>query len=103
MTNKQIAIIGLGYVGLPLAIAFSEKFEVIGFDTDKNRVNELKDGFDRTLEIKNEQIQLAKPNISYTNNVLDAKKCNVYIITVPTPIDSNNKSDLTHLIDSSKI
>ena len=103
MSNKKIALIGLGYVGLPLAIAFSEKFKVIGFDIDKNRVNDLKEGIDKTLEIKNEQLQLAKPNIKYTNKIIDTISCNVYIVTVPTPIDSDNQPDLTPLIDSSKM
>ncbi len=102
MKNYKICLIGLGYVGLPLAVAFAEKFDVIGFDIDKDRVNELKEGCDRTLEIEDELLQSVKPNIDYTFNITDTKDCNIYIVTVPTPIDSFNRPDLTPLIESSK-
>ena len=103
MSNKKIAIIGLGYVGLPLAIAFSEKFNVTGFDIDKDRVNDLEKGFDKTLEINYAQINSAKKNIYFTSNIQKTKDCNIYIVTVPTPIDSNNRPDLIPLIGSSKM
>jgi UDP-N-acetyl-D-glucosamine/UDP-N-acetyl-D-galactosamine dehydrogenase len=103
MSDNKIALIGLGYVGLPLAIAFSEKYEVIGFDIDKDRVNELNKGLDRTQEVEGEQLQLVKSNIKYTTNIQDTRKCNYYIVTVPTPIDSDNRPDLNPLIDSSKM
>jgi UDP-N-acetyl-D-glucosamine/UDP-N-acetyl-D-galactosamine dehydrogenase len=103
MSDNKIALIGLGYVGLPLAIAFSEKYEVIGFDIDKDRVNELNKGLDRTQEVEGEQLQLVKSKIKYTTNIQDTRKCNYYIVTVPTPIDSENRPDLNPLIESSKL
>jgi UDP-N-acetyl-D-glucosamine/UDP-N-acetyl-D-galactosamine dehydrogenase len=102
MKNYKICLIGLGYVGLPLAVAFAEKFDVIGFDIDKDRVNELKEGCDRTLEIEDKLLQSVRPNIDYTSNFEDIRDCNIYIVTVPTPIDSSNRPDLTPLIESSK-
>ena len=102
MSNKKICLIGLGYVGLPLAVAFAEKFQVVGFDISQTRINELKNGHDRTLEIDNDLLQSVKSNVVYTDNIQDAKDCNIYIITVPTPIDSTNRPDLTPLVESSK-
>jgi UDP-N-acetyl-D-glucosamine/UDP-N-acetyl-D-galactosamine dehydrogenase len=102
MKNKKICLIGLGYVGLPLAVAFAEKFKVVGFDISQSRINELEDGHDKTLEIEDGLLQLVKSNITYTDSIQDAKECNIYIITVPTPIDSTNRPDLTHLVESSK-
>jgi len=102
MSNQKICLIGLGYVGLPLAVAFAEKFQVIGFDINPIRIQELKDGFDRTLEIEDDLLGLVKSNISYTSDIQDAKDCNIYIVTVPTPIDKANRPDLTPLIESSK-
>ena len=102
MSNKKICLIGLGYVGLPLAVAFAEKFQVVGFDINQTRINELKNGHDRTLEIDNDLLQSVKSNVVYTDNIQDAKDCNIYIITVPTPIDSTNRPDLTPLVESSK-
>jgi UDP-N-acetyl-D-glucosamine/UDP-N-acetyl-D-galactosamine dehydrogenase len=102
MKNKKICLIGLGYVGLPLAVAFAEKFKVVGFDISNNRVQELKNGHDKTLEIEDDLLQSVKSNIIYTGNIQDAKDCNIYIVTVPTPIDSTNRPDLTPLVESSK-
>ena len=101
MINK-ICIIGLGYVGLPLAIAFAEKSNVIGFDINQVRNDELNDGYDKTLEITRELLASVKSNIEYTSDIRQISGCNVYIVTVPTPIDSNNKPDLTPLINVSK-
>ncbi len=99
----KISIIGLGYVGLPLAHAFSEKYDVIGFDINKPRIDELNSGFDRTLELTGEQVsQSIKNGILFTTNLDDVKDCNIYIVTVPTPIDSANEPDLTPLIKSSQ-
>jgi len=99
----RIAIIGLGYVGLPLAHAFSEQYQVIGIDINQERINELKNGFDRTLELTETQVKESiKNNMIFTTNIEDTKACNIYIITVPTPIDSNNEPDLTPLIKSSQ-
>jgi UDP-N-acetyl-D-galactosamine dehydrogenase len=102
MKNKNICVIGLGYVGLPLAVSFAEKFKVIGFDVNQSRINELTSGYDRTLEIDDGLLQSVKVNIIYTDSIKDAKDCNVYIVTVPTPVDSINRPNLTPLIESSK-
>ena len=100
MKNK-ICIIGLGYVGLPLAHAFSEKFEVVGFDINKARIDELNNGFDRTEELNETQVKQAKENgIRFSLELDDINDCNIYIVTVP--IDKNNKPDLTPLIKSSQ-
>lgn len=101
--NKKICIIGLGYVGLPLAHAFSKKYQVVGFDINKPRVAELSTGYDRTLELTNEEVSESIANgMIYTTNMDDIKDCNIYIVTVPTPIDSSNRPDLTPLIKSSQ-
>ncbi len=107
--NTKIAIIGLGYVGLPLARLFATKYPVIGFDIAKKRVAELNKGTDNTLEIETVILQQVlekqpshKNGLFCTTNINDLKTCNYYIITVPTPVDKNNKPDLTPLIKSSK-
>ena len=102
MKNKNICLIGLGYVGLPLAVAFAEKFQVVGFDISASRIQELEDGHDKTLEIGDELLTSIKSNITYTSNTRDIEDCNIYIITVPTPIDKTNRPDLTPLIKSSR-
>jgi len=101
MKNKNIAIIGLGYVGLPLAIEFGKKYNVIGFDINKSRINELKNGIDSTLETTAEEIKGAV-HLSYTTNLEDIKDCEIFIITVPTPIDKYKTPDLTPLKKSSE-
>ena len=103
MNKIKIAVIGLGYVGLPLAHAFSEKYEVVGFDIAKWRIDELNAGIDRTLELNEAQVQeaLAK-GMKFTADIAEMVDCNVYIVTVPTPIDSSNRPDLTPLIKSSE-
>ena len=100
--KDKICLIGLGYVGLPLAVAFAEKFHVVGFDISSTRIQELKDGHDMTLEIDDNLLASVKDNIQYTSDIKDAKDCNIYIVTVPTPIDKANRPDLTPLIESSK-
>ena len=102
MKNKKICLIGLGYVGLPLAVAFAEKFQVVGFDISTMRIKELEDGHDRTLEIEDDLLDSVKGNISYASDIQDTKDCNIYIVTVPTPIDKSNRPDLTPLVESSK-
>ena len=103
MNEKKICIVGLGYVGLPLAHAFSEKYKVVGLDINKERIDELKNGFDRTLELTEEQVKEAiKNGMEFTSDIKDTKDCNVYIVTVPTPIDNENEPDLTPLIKSSQ-
>ena len=101
--NKKICIIGLGYVGLPLAHAFSKKYQVVGFDINKPRVDELSSGYDRTLELTSDEVKESIANgMVYSTNIDDIRDCNVYIVTVPTPIDSSNRPDLTPLIKSSQ-
>jgi len=100
--NNKICIIGLGYVGLPLAYTFSKKYEVVGFDINKVRINELKNGFDRTKELtKTELEEAVVNNMLFSLDIKDIKDCNIYIVTVPTPIDKNNKPNLTPLLKSS--
>jgi len=101
MNNSKICVIGLGYVGLPLALAFAEKFKVVGFDINDLRIQELKDGHDRTLETGDDMLISVRDSIQYTFNIQDAKDCDIYIVTVPTPIDNTNQPDLTPLIESS--
>jgi UDP-N-acetyl-D-galactosamine dehydrogenase len=103
MKPKKIAVIGLGYVGLPLAHAFSFKYPVIGIDIDKSRIEELQRGYDRTLELDDKQMQECKNNgIRFSTDIRDAAECNIYIVTVPTPINEENEPDLTPLIKSSQ-
>ena len=100
---NKICIIGLGYVGLPLAHAFSFKYEVVGFDISKWRIDELSNGYDRTLELSKEQVSEAiKNGMKFSLDINDIKDCNVYIVTVPTPIDKNKRPDLTPLIKASE-
>jgi len=101
LKNKKISIIGLGYVGLPLAVAFAEKFQVVGYDINESRIQDLKDGNDQTLEVDSILLESVKSNISYTSDIQDTKDCNIYIITVPTPVDEANRPDLTPLLNSS--
>jgi len=100
--QDKIAIIGLGYVGLPLAHAFAEKYEVIGFDINQSRIDELNSGHDRTLELSDAQLAEIKDQIQFTTTLEDIASCNIYIVTVPTPIDESNRPDLTPLIKSSQ-
>ena len=96
----NIAVIGLGYVGIPLAVEFGKKYPTVGLDIDKHRVVELKQGIDKTLEVSKAELESAE-YLSYTTDIQDAKACNVYIITVPTPINDKNQPDLTPLVKSS--
>ena len=99
----KICIIGLGYVGLPLAHAFSSKYKVVGLDIYQTRIDELNKAYDRTLELDKSQLQEALDNdIKFTCNTEDIKDCNIYIVTVPTPIDKNKRPDLTPLIKASE-
>jgi UDP-N-acetyl-D-galactosamine dehydrogenase len=102
MKNTKIAVIGLGYVGLPLAIAFAGKFQVVGFDINPLRIQELKGGNDRTREIEVDLLASVKDNMQYSLDIQDTKDCNIYIVTVPTPIDKANRPNLTPLIESSR-
>ena len=102
MNKKKIAIIGLGYVGLPLAVAFSKHYEVIGFDIDSKRISEICSGVDRTKEFSSDVLK-SLSNLSLTSCCDDLESADIYIVTVPTPVDSENKPDLEHLISASKI
>jgi len=101
MKNKKIALIGLGYVGLPLAVEFGKKFEVIGFDISKDRIDLLKKNEDPNLVINKNEFATSS-YLSFSNSIDDIKECNIYIVTVPTPIDNHNKPDLTALKKSSE-
>ena len=101
MKREEIAIIGLGYVGLPLAIEFGKVYQTIGFDTNKSRVDELHNGTDTTREVTLEELKESS-NLSYTNNEEDIRDCNIYIITVPTPIDNLDNPNLRPLIKASE-
>ena len=99
----KIAVVGLGYVGLPLAAAFSEKYEVVGFDVNAKRIEELKSGYDRTLELSNEQMKKAIDNgMKFSLNLDDIRSCNFFIVTVPTPIDKNKRPDLTPVVKATQ-
>ncbi|MCR8685006.1 nucleotide sugar dehydrogenase [Campylobacter ureolyticus] len=99
----KIAVVGLGYVGLPLALAFSKKFDVIGYDTNESRIKELKNGRDKTLEASDDELKDAlNNNLKFTYNLDDLKKYNFFIIAVPTPVDKNNRPDLTPLLKASQ-
>ena len=98
---EKIGVIGLGYVGLPLAVEFGKIISVVGFDINESRIKELKDGFDRTLEVDKEELKKAS-KLSFTTNHQDLKDVNYFIITVPTPVDEYKKPDLTPLIKASE-
>ena len=100
-TDSSIAIVGLGYVGLPLAVEFGTKRKVIGFDINEDRIKELKKGIDNTLETTNQELKDAT-HLSFTNCLEDLKDCKIFIITVPTPIDEHKKPDLSPLENASK-
>ena len=101
MDDSRIAVIGLGYVGLPLSIEFGKLFQTIGFDTKKSRVAELKRGHDSGLEVTAEDFQ-DSTTLTFTNDVSDIANCNIYIITVPTPIDEYKQPNLMPLITASQ-
>ncbi|MDC1245647.1 Vi polysaccharide biosynthesis UDP-N-acetylglucosamine C-6 dehydrogenase TviB [Pelagibacteraceae bacterium] len=101
MITKKIALIGLGYVGLPLAVEFGKKREVIGFDINKNRIDLLKKNIDPTLEISKKEF-IDATHLNFTSNSKDLKDCNIFIVTVPTPIDNHKRPDLTALEKSSE-
>jgi len=101
--SKKIAVVGLGYVGLPLAHAFSKSYDVVGFDINENRIDELKNAHDLTLELSESQVKEALADgMKFTSVLDDIKECNIFIVTVPTPIDSSNRPDLTPLVKSSQ-
>jgi UDP-N-acetyl-D-galactosamine dehydrogenase len=99
--NTRIAIIGLGYVGLPLAVEFGKHFDTVGYDIRSERVAELRSGKDSTLECSGEELAAAT-KLSYSDQLADIAGCNVYIVTVPTPIDAAKRPDLTPLVKASE-
>ncbi len=101
LSDKKIALIGLGYVGLPLAVEFGKHRPVIGFDINQKRIAELKNGQDHTLEVTSEELKQAEL-LEYSSSVEDLKQTGIFIVTVPTPIDSANRPDLTPLIKASE-
>ena len=104
MEFNKIGIIGLGYVGLPLALAFSKKNKVVGFDIDFHRINQLNNGVDSTMETNLDNLKKSlNSNLYVTNNKLDLIDCNIYIITVPTPITDDKNPDLKSIISATKL
>ena len=100
-SNLKIAVIGLGYVGLPLAVEFSKKYNVIGYDINELRIKELHSGIDRTLELDKLELEAAT-NLNFTSDINEISECNIYIIGVPTPVTKNNEPDFTNLVSASR-
>ena len=101
LSDLKIAIIGLGYVGLPLAVEFGKQLPVVGFDIQQKRIQELQSGQDHTLEVSPEELKQAT-HLSYSANLDDLRSCNFFIVTVPTPVDAVNRPDLTPLRKASE-
>ena len=97
--QKKIAIIGLGYVGLPLAVEFGKKFKTIGYDLNSNRIQELKGGIDKTRETTKNDI-LSSKKLAFTSSLSEISDCNIFIVSVPTPIDKNNRPNLSPLLNA---
>ena len=102
LTQKKIAVIGLGYVGLPLAVEYGKKYSTLGFDINQKRINELSEGYDRTLESNKEEIEASK-GLSFSSSIQDLPNYNIFIVTVPTPIDQFKAPDLTPLLKASEM
>ena len=100
LAKVKIGIVGLGYVGLPLAVEFGMKFPVVGLDVNEARIKELKAGKDSSLEVEPERLAEV-PHLAYTSDLNDVADCNVFIVTVPTPIDSHKRPDLSPLVGAS--
>src|SRR5690625_3321895 len=101
LEDIKLAVIGLGYVGLPLAVEIGKKRSVIGFDINQARIDALKAGHDSTLEVEDEELAEAR-HLTYTAHPADLEAANVYIVTVPTPIDEHKRPDLTPLCKASE-
>jgi len=99
--KDKIGIIGLGYVGLPLAVEFGKMMNVIGFDIDQGRIDELTNGLDRTCEVEPEELKQAT-QLSFSSDLNDLKSVNLFIVTVPTPVDEFKKPDLRPLESASR-
>ena len=102
LSQNKIAIIGLGYVGLPLAVEFGKKYSTTGFDINKKRIGELKLGIDLTKETTKDEIENSS-RLNFTNDSKDISECNFFIITVPTPIDNAKRPDLQPLKEATKL
>ena len=100
--NESVAIIGLGYVGLPLALRMSSKFQTIGFDTNESRIDELQLGVDTTLEVSENELKSAL-NLKLTASIGDCARATCYVVTVPTPVDSDHRPDLTALSSACRL
>ena len=101
LEDMKLAVIGLGYVGLPLAVEFGKQQSVVGFDINQQRIDALSSGHDTTLEVTDEELKQAA-HLQFSANVSALASCNTYIVTVPTPIDQYNQPDLTPLIKASE-
>src|SRR5690606_1329774 len=101
LDRVKICILGLGYVGLPLAVEFGKRYNTIGFDINQKRINELRSGVDHTREVEPELLAEAQ-KLSYTDQIEEIRSCNVYIVTVPTPIDEFKTPDLRPLQSASR-
>ncbi|MEQ9231770.1 MAG: nucleotide sugar dehydrogenase, partial [Cyclobacteriaceae bacterium] len=99
--NLSVGIIGLGYVGLPLAVEASKHFPTLGFDINTSRISELRNGVDRTLEVSSEELGQSQ-SLTFSSDINDLGKCNFYIVTVPTPVDDSKQPDLSPLKLASK-
>ena len=101
LKDAKIAVIGLGYVGLPLAVEFGKQFPTVGFDVNASRINELRDGVDVTREVTAAEMAAAD-QVSFTAELDDIRDCNVYVVTVPTPVDDYKTPDLSPLLAASE-
>src|ERR1700754_712174 len=108
LQNNKIGIIGLGYVGLPLAVEFAKQYKVFGFDINSKRIDQLRSGIDHTLEISEQSLKAVTTPVCttpkglyFTDEVEKLRACSIYIVTVPTPVDKNNRPDLSPLINAS--
>lgn len=103
LSNTSICVVGLGYVGLPLACLFAEKYQVVGFDTSQQRITSLQEGHDASMEVDAGRLHRAMDGgLRFTADIRDARHCNIYIVAVPTPVDVNNHPDLTPLQAASR-
>ena len=103
MKIKSLGIIGLGYVGLPLAVAFSKKYPTFGYDINNSRINDLKKGIDRTNEIESKKLKNSFKNLFLTSEINDLKNCNIYIVTVPTPVNEDKTPNLNPITEATVI
>jgi len=102
LLQKKICVVGLGYVGLPVAVEFGKKFQVLGFDNNTDRIRQLREGYDRNLECSSNEL-LSASKLTYIDEIGDAEDCDIFIVTVPTPIDNTNRPDMRPLVLASQI